>query len=139
MIIKKIEKYRFKNLKKKTINFIKNITFIRGDFISIWYINREREKGNIKYQVTKGLCIDVRYNGYNSSFLLRSIIKNIVFEQIYQYYSLNNIYLIIKKNTIKFYIKNKLIYLRKKKINKVKWLIKYKINYNFKLWKYQVA
>jgi len=91
------------------------MTFIRGDFIKIWYINREREKGNIKYQVTKGLCLDIHYKGYNSTFLLRSIIKNIVFEQLFNYYSTNNVHTVTKKNTIKFYIKNKLIYLRLKK------------------------
>ncbi len=115
MIIKWIEKSRLINSIKKNQNYIKYITFIRGDIITVWFINREREKGAIRYQFTRGLCLGVNYKGYNSNFLLRSVIKGVVFEQNFLYYSLNNIFIFIKKNIVRLYSKNKLIFLRKKK------------------------
>jgi ribosomal protein L19 len=115
LIIKKIEKKRLKNTLRKNQKAIKYMTIIRGDFIKIWYINREREKGNIKYQFTKGLCIDARYKNYNSNIIIRSNIRNIIFEQIFNYFSLNNSNIIAKKNTIRKYKRNKLLFLRDKK------------------------
>ncbi len=123
-IIKKIEKKRLKNLNlKKKQNYIKYPVIIRGDFVSIWYINREKEKGVIRYQLSKGICIDVKYKNYNSIFILRSIMKGISVEQEFFYYSLNNIYIYVKNNIIRYYKRNKLYYLRNKKNKQSKFII----------------
>jgi ribosomal protein L19 len=122
LIIKNIEKKRLKNNKKK-INYIKYPTIVRGDFIIIWYINREKEKGLIRFQFNRGLCIDIKYKKYNSTFIIRSIIDGISVEQHFFYYSLNNIYIYLKKNTIRYYRLNKLYYLRNKKNKQSKFII----------------
>lgn len=114
LIIRQIEKKRLVNLKKK-INYIKYPVIIKGDFVIVWYINREKEKGLIRFQFNKGLCVDIKYKKYNSTFLIRSIMSGIGVEQQFFYYSLNNIFIILKKNIIKFYRLNKLYFLRKKK------------------------
>lgn len=114
ILIKNIEKIRVLNLQKKK-NYIKYPTIIKGDFITVWYINREKEKGLVRYQTTKGICIDIKYKKYNSTLLIRSLIKGISIEQQFFYYSLNNIRIILKKNIIKYYRLNKLYYLRQKK------------------------
>jgi ribosomal protein L19 len=122
-IIKKIEKKRIINLKKKKFNYIKYPIFIKGDFIIVWYISREREKGVIRFQFNRGICIDTRYKYYNSSFLIRFVIDGIAIEQYFLYFSLNNIYITLKKNIIKFYRLNKLYFLRKKKNKQSKFII----------------
>lgn len=121
-LINKIEKKRLLNWKKKKINFIKYMALIRGDFITVWYINREKEKGWIKFQCIKGICLSVRYNKYNSSFIIKSLMKNISIEQIYCYYSLNNVYINIKKNILKNFIKNSLLFMRRKKNTKSRYI-----------------
>lgn len=123
MIIKNIENDRIIKLKKKKINYIKYISFIRGDFITVWYINREKEKGNIRYQYTRGVCLGVKYKKFNSTFIIKSIIKGIGIEQNFCYYSLNNIVIKLKKNIIRYYIKNKLFYLRTKKNKESKYIV----------------
>lgn len=104
-------------------NYLKDVSFISGDFITIWYINREREKGNIRYQYTRGVCLSVKYKKYNSTFIIRSIIKGIGIEQNFCFHSLNNLHIKLKKNIIRNYIKNKLLYLRTKKNKQSKYII----------------
>jgi len=70
-------------------------------------MNREKEKGGMKYQFARGLCISVRYRLYNSSFIIRSLIKGIGIEQLFNYYALTNIYIKVKENVIKKYKRNK--------------------------------
>lgn len=119
LIIKEIEK---KRLQKKN-KYIKYPVFIRGDFIIIWFINREREKGLIRFQFSRGLCIDIKYKKYNSVFIIRSVIEGISIEQHFFFYSLNNIYILLKKNTIRYYRLNKLYFLRKKKNKQSKFIL----------------
>lgn len=123
MVLKNIENQRLINSQNKKKNYIKYISFIRGDFITIWYINREKEKGNIRYQYTRGVCLSVKYKKYNSTFIIRSIIKGIGIEQNFCYHSLNNIYIKLKKNIIRNYIRNKLLYLRIKKNKQSRYII----------------
>lgn len=123
MVLKNIENQRLINLQNKKKNYIKYISFIRGDFITIWYINREKEKGNIRYQYTRGVCLGVKYKKYNSTFIIRSIIKGVGIEQNFCYHSLNNIYIKLKKNIIRNYIRNKLLYLRIKKNKQSRYII----------------
>lgn len=115
LIIRNIQASRLVNLKKKKINYIKYISFIRGDFITVWYISREKEKGIIRYQYTRGVCLGAKYKSYNSTFIIRSIIRGIGIEQNFCYNSLNILNIKLKKNIIKTYNRNKLLYLRKKK------------------------
>lgn len=122
LIIREIEKKRLINLKKKYI-YIKYPSVIRGDFVIIWYINREKEKGLIRFQFNRGLCIDIKYKKYNSTFLIRSIMDGISVEQQFFYYSLNNIFITLKKNIIKYYRLNKLYFLRKKKNKQSKFIL----------------
>lgn len=122
LIIREIEKKRLINLKKKYI-YIKYPSVIRGDFVIIWYINREKEKGLIRFQFNRGLCIDIKYKKYNSTFLIRSIMDGISVEQQFFYYSLNNIFITFKKNIIKYYRLNKLYFLRKKKNKQSKFIL----------------
>lgn len=121
-LLRIIEKTRLKKLKKKENN-IKYPIIIRGDFVTIWYINREREKGLIRFQLNKGICIDIKYKNYNSTFVIRNIMKGISVEQQFFFYSLNNIYVEIKNNIIRYYKRNKLYYLRKKKNKQSKFII----------------
>ena len=123
MVLKNIEKQRFINLKNNKNIYIKYISFIRGDFITMWYINREKEKGNIRYQYTRGVCLSVKYKQYNSTFIIRSIIKGIGIEQNFCFNSLNNIFIKLKKNIIRKYIRNKLLYLRLKKNKQSRYII----------------
>jgi ribosomal protein L19 len=123
VVLKNIENQRLINSQNKKKNYIKYISFIRGDFITIWYINREKEKGNIRYQYTRGVCLSVKYKKYNSTFIIRSIIKGIGIEQNFCYHSLNNIYIKLKKNIIRNYIRNKLLYLRIKKNKQSRYII----------------
>ena len=113
LLIKKIEKKRLINRKKKWINYIKYPALIRGDFIIVWYMNREKEKGIIRFQITKGICIDIKYKKYNSTFIIRSLMKGVSVEQQFFYYSPTNMSIILKKNLVKYYSSNKLYYLRK--------------------------
>ena len=122
LIIREIEKKRLINLKKKNI-YIKYPSVIRGDFVIIWYINREKEKGLIRFQFNRGLCIDIKYKKYNSTFLIRSIMDGISVEQQFFYYSLNNIFITLKKNIIKYYRLNKLYFLRKKRNKQSKFIL----------------
>lgn len=124
LLIRKIEKKRLINRKKKRINYIKYPVLVKGDFIIVWYISREKEKGIIRYQTTKGICMDIRYKKYNSTFLIRSLMKGVSVEQQFFYYSLNNIVIILKQNIVKYYRSNKLYYLRKKKIDIVGFFFK---------------
>lgn len=122
-IIKKIEKKRIINLKKKKLNYIKYPVLIKGDFIIIWYISREKEKGIIRFQFNRGICIDISYKQYNSNFLIRFVIDGIAIEQHFLYFSLNNIFIMLKKNIIKYYRLNKLYFLRKKKNKQSKFIL----------------
>jgi len=121
-IIRKIEKKRLINIKKR-IKYIIYPVIIKGDFVTLWYINREPEKGIIRYQTTKGICTDIKYKKYNSTLLLRSLMKGIAIEQQFFYYSLNNLRILLKHNIVKYYRGNKLHYLRKKKNKYIKFVL----------------
>jgi ribosomal protein L19 len=123
-LIKNIEKIRIKqyNLKKKN-EYIKYPLILSGDYIIIWYINREKEKGLIRYQFNKGVCMSIKYNGYNTTFQLRSIIDDVAIEQQFFFYSRNNILISSKKNLMHYYRSNNLKFLRKKKNKKSKFLL----------------
>lgn len=123
MVLRNIENQRLIYLKNKKNIYIKYISFIRGDFITMWYINREKEKGNIRYQYTRGVCLSVKYKQYNSTFIIRSIIRSIGIEQNFCFNSLNNINIKLKKNIIRNYIRNKLLYLRLKKNKQSRYIV----------------
>jgi ribosomal protein L19 len=122
LIIRVLEKKRLINLQKR-VNSIKYPVIIKGDFVTFWYINREPEKGIIRYQRTKGICTAIKYKQYNSTLLLRSLMRGISIEQQFFYYSLNNLRVILKPNIIKYYRANKLHYLRKKKNKTIRFVL----------------
>jgi ribosomal protein L19 len=78
-------------------------------------MNREKEKGLLRFQFNKGVCMSIKYRGYNSSFQIRSVMTAIVIEQQFLNYSRFNILMLMKKNPIKDYHRNSLKFLREKK------------------------
>lgn len=117
-IIKDLEKIRIKDFHKwKNVFNIKNLLLLTGYYIIIFYINREKEKGLLRYQFNKGVCMSIQYKGYNSSFQIRSIANTIAIEQQFFSFSRFNILTLLKKNPIKKLHRNSLKFLRKKKIN----------------------
>lgn len=123
-IIKKLEK--IKKIKKNK-KYLKILNVNSGDFIILWYINRDLKKGLIKYQFIKGICISVKKKGYNSKIIIRNVINRIPIEYNFFANTLNTIYILIKKNKIKYYNSNKLYLFRKQKNTKSKFNIKYNI------------
>jgi len=78
-------------------------------------MNREKEKGLLRYQFNKGICMSIQYKGYNSSFQIRSIADTVAIEQQFLTFSRFNILMLLKKNPIKKLHRNNLKFLRKKK------------------------
>lgn len=117
LIINNLEKLRIQQLNniKKIKKYIKNPLLLSGDYIIVWYINREREKGLLRFQFNKGVCMSIRYKGYNSSFQIRSVMDTVAIEQQFLTYSRFNMLMLLKKNPIKSYRRNSLKFLRKKK------------------------
>jgi ribosomal protein L19 len=117
LILGELEKKRIKqlnNIKKKKVS-LENPLLLSGDYIIVWYINREKEKGLLRFQFNKGICMSIRYKGYNSSFQIRSVIETVAIEQQFFVYSRFNMLMLLKKNPIKDYHRNSLKFLRKKK------------------------
>jgi ribosomal protein L19 len=117
LILRKLEKKRIQQLNsiKKMKVFLENPLLLSGDYILVWYINREKEKGLLRFQFNKGICMSIKYKGYNSSFQLRSIIETVAIEQQFFVYSRFNMLMLLQKNPIKRYHRNSLKFLRKKK------------------------
>lgn len=116
LILQKIEKVRINDYnKKKKELYIKNMLVLVGSYIMLWYINREKEKGLVRFQFNKGVCMSVKNKNYNSLFQVRSVIGNLAIEQKFLNFSRFNILLLLKKNPIKDYLRNSLKYLRYKK------------------------
>jgi ribosomal protein L19 len=88
-------------------------------------MNREKEKGLLRFQFNKGICMSIQYKGYNGSFQIRSVIKTVVIEQQFLNYSRFNMLMLLKKNPIKRFYRNSLKFLRKKKNR----LSKFKVQY----------
>lgn len=127
-IIKNLEKIRIKEyIKKKKNIYIKNLLLLTGYYLIVWYMNREKEKGLLRFQFNKGICMSIQYKGYNGSFQIRSITKTVAIEQQFLSYSRFNMLMLLKKNPIKRLHRNSLKFLRKKK-NK---LSKFKVQYLF--------
>ena len=126
MFINRLEKVRikqsYKNKKKKI--YVKKSFLLSGNYIIVWYMNREKEKGLLRFQFNKGICMSIKYKGYNSSFQIRSVMSGVAIEQQFLNYSRFNMLMLMKKNPIKDYHRNNLKFLRKKK-NK---LSNYKVN-----------
>lgn len=78
-------------------------------------MNREKEKGLLRFQFNKGICMSTQYKGYNGSFQIRSITKTIAIEQQFLNYSRFNMLMLLRKNPIKRLHRNNLKFLRKKK------------------------
>lgn len=78
-------------------------------------MNREREKGLLRFQFNKGVCMSIGFKGYNSSFQIRSIIETVAIEQQFLTYSRFNMLMLLKRNPIKNYRRNSLKFLRIKK------------------------
>ncbi len=116
LILRKLEKKRVQQLNsiKKMKVFLENPLLLSGDYILVWYINREKEKGLLRFQFNKGICMSIKYKGYNSSFQLRSIIETVAIEQQFFVYSRFNMLMLLQKNPIKRYHRNSLKFLRKK-------------------------
>jgi ribosomal protein L19 len=116
MIIKYLEKKRVKEYHKwKKKFYIKFLLLLTGYYIIVFYMNRENEKGLLRYQINKGICMSIQYKGYNSSFQIRSISNTIAIEQQFLNFSRFNISMLLKKNPIKKLHRNSLKFLRKKK------------------------
>jgi ribosomal protein L19 len=129
MLIKKLEKLRIKDYHKwKKKYYIKKKLLLTGYYLIVFYMNREKEKGLLRYQFNKGICMSTQYKGYNSSFQIRSIANTIAIEQQFLNFSRFNILMLLRKNPIKKLHRNNLKFLRKKK-NK---LSKFKVEVQFK-------
>lgn len=111
-----LEKKRIYNFNaKKSKKAIKHSIVLSGDYVILWYINREKEKGVLRFQFNKGICMNMHNRGYNSLFQLRSVIGGVAIEQQFFNYSSFNILMLLKKNPIPGVYKNCLKYLRGKK------------------------
>jgi len=116
MIIKKLEKLRIKDYHKwKKKYYIKKNLLLTGYYLIVFYMNREKEKGLLRFQFNKGICMSIQYKGYNSSFQIRSIANTIAIEQQFLNFSRFNILMLLRKNPIKKLHRNNLKFLRKKK------------------------
>lgn len=117
LILTNLEKKRIKQFNniKKIKSYINNQLLITGDYIIVWYISREKEKGLLRFQFNKGICMSIKYKGYNSSFQIRSVIDTVAIEQQFLTYSRFNMLILLKKNPIKEYHRNNLKFLREKK------------------------
>jgi len=128
VIIKNLEKTRIKEYNKKRREvYIKNLLLLTGYYLIVWYMNREKEKGLMRFQFNKGICMSIQYKGYNSSFEIRSVTRKIAIEQQFLNYSRFNMLMLLRKNPIKRFRRNSLIFLRKKKNR----LSKFKVQYLF--------
>lgn len=87
-------------------------------------MNREKEKGMLRFQFNKGICMNAHYSGYNSLFQLRSVISGVAIEQQFFNYSSLNLLMLLKKNPIPRTYRNCLKYFRGKK----NFLSKYKLS-----------
>lgn len=94
---------------------IKNALMRGGLYVVLWYMNREQEKGLLRYQFNKGICMTSRHKGYNTRYQVRSITKDVAIEQEFLTYCRHNLSIWLKKNPIKKYNRNSLKFLRKKK------------------------
>ena len=117
LLLNKLEKLRIKSLKKKKKKnkYIRKFFLLSGNYLIIWYMNREKEKGLLRFQTSKGICMSIKYKGYNSSFQIRSVMNAIAIEQQFLNYSRFNMLIFMKKNPIKKFRRNSLKFLRKKK------------------------
>lgn len=127
-IIRLLEKNRIKSYSKKKgddLWLMNNLLLLTGHYIWMWYMNREREKGLLRFQFNKGICMSIQYKGYNSSFKIRSIVKKVAIEQQFFTYSKFNIDTWLVRSPIKKFYRNSLKFLRKKKnrLSKFKVLI----------------
>lgn len=127
-IIRILEKNRIKGYSKKRgddLWLMNNLLLLTGHYIWMWYMNREREKGLLRFQFNKGICMSIQYKGYNSSFKIRSIVKKVAIEQQFFTYSKFNIDTWLVRSPIKKFYRNSLKFLRKKKnrLSKFKVLI----------------
>lgn len=114
--IKYLEKLRIKDyIKKKRGMYIKSSLLLTGFYLIVWYMNREREKGLLRFQFNKGICMSIQYKGYNGSFQIRSVTKTVAIEQQFLNYSRFNMLMLLKKSPIKRFYRNSLKFLRKKK------------------------
>ena len=127
-IITGLEKNRIRGYSKKKdedLWLVNNLLLLTGHYIWMWYMNREKEKGLLRFQFNKGICMSIQYKGYNSSFKIRSIVKKIAIEQQFFTYSKLNIDAWLVRSPIKKFYRNSLNFLRKKKnrLSKFKVLI----------------
>lgn len=127
-IIRKLEKSRIRGYSKKKgedLWLMNNLLLLTGHYIWMWYMNREREKGLLRFQFNKGICMSIQYKGYNSSFKIRSIVKKVAIEQQFFTYSKFNIDTWLVRSPIRKFYRNSLKFLRQKKnrLSKFKVLI----------------
>ena len=100
---------------KKLISSVKNQLMHGGAYLVVWYMNREQEKGLLRFQFNKGICMTSRHKGYNTLFQVRSIMRDVAIEQEFLNFSPFNLSVWLKKNPIKKYYRNSLKFLREKK------------------------
>lgn len=118
IIIRKLEKIRILDFNKKKKKYIQHLNILTGHYLIVWYINREQQKGLIRFQYNKGICMSIKHKGYNSIFQIRTIVNRVVIEQEFFSYSRLNILLLLKRNPLKEYHRNSLKFLRTKKSKK---------------------
>lgn len=116
-LINSLDKIRILNQKsKKKDDLLIGIhSIVSCTYVLVWYVNREQEKGLIRFQFSKGIVISVGYKKYSSYFVLRFVIRDIAIEQYFCYYSSTNISVIVIRLLSDLFKKNSLKFLRKKK------------------------
>jgi len=69
----------------------------------------------LRFQFNKGICMSVKYKGYNSVFQLRSVIDGVAIEQEFFGFAATILLMASQKNPIPRAYRNCLKYLRGKK------------------------
>jgi len=77
---------------------------LAGVYVILWYMNREEEKGLLRFQFNKGVCMMSKYKKYNSMFQLRSVIEDVAIEQKFLNFCRFNILMFLKKKSSKTFV-----------------------------------
>ena len=87
LVIQVREKKRIRQFNSIKKNYIKILFSIIRDYVYSLIYKIEKEKGLLRFQFNKGICMTIKYKGYNSSFQIRSVIETVAIEQQFLTYS----------------------------------------------------